>query len=32
VPMSARAAGMSYEALCCHLLAHASLDYKGAAQ
>ncbi len=30
VPMSARAAGMSYEALCCHLLAHASLDYKGA--
>jgi D-alanine-D-alanine ligase len=32
VPMSARAAGMSYEALCRHLLAHASLDYKGAAQ
>jgi D-alanine-D-alanine ligase len=32
VPMSARAAGMSYEALCCHLLAHASLDYKEAAQ
>jgi len=32
VPMSARAAGMSYEALCCHLLAHASLDYKGVAQ
>jgi D-alanine-D-alanine ligase len=31
VPMSARAAGMSYEALCCHLLAHASLDYKGVA-
>ena len=32
VPMSARAAGMSYEALCCHLLAHASLDYTWAAQ
>ncbi|MBM3397665.1 MAG: D-alanine--D-alanine ligase [Betaproteobacteria bacterium] len=32
VPMSARAAGMSYEALCCHLLAHAGLDYKEAAQ
>jgi D-alanine-D-alanine ligase len=32
VPMSARAAGMSYEALCCHLVAHASLDYKGVAQ
>jgi D-alanine-D-alanine ligase len=26
VPMSARAAGMSYEALCLHLLQHASLD------
>ena len=32
VPMSARAAGMSYEALCCHLLVHAGLDYKGAAK
>ena len=32
VPMSARAAGMSYEALCCHLVTHASLDYKGVAQ
>jgi D-alanine-D-alanine ligase len=32
VPMSARAAGLSYEALCCHLVAHASLDHKGAAQ
>ena len=27
VPMSARAAGMSYEALCVHLLEHASLDH-----
>ena len=26
VPMSARAAGMSYEALCLHLVQHASLD------
>jgi D-alanine-D-alanine ligase len=26
VPMSARAAGLSYEALCLHLLQHASLD------
>jgi D-alanine-D-alanine ligase len=26
VPMSARAAGMSYEQLCLHLLAHAALD------
>ena len=26
VPMAARAAGMSYEALCLHLLQHASLD------
>ncbi len=26
VPMSAKAAGMSYEALCLHLLAHAALD------
>jgi D-alanine-D-alanine ligase len=26
VPMSARAAGMSYEALCLHLLQHAALD------
>jgi D-alanine-D-alanine ligase len=26
VPMSARAAGMSYEALCLHLLQNASLD------
>lgn len=32
VPMSARAAGMSYEALCCYLLEHAGLDYKEAAQ
>ena len=32
VPMSARSAGMSFEALCCHLLAHASLDYKGSAK
>jgi D-alanine-D-alanine ligase len=28
VPMSARADGMSYEALCCHLLAEAALDYQ----
>ena len=27
VPMSARAAGMSYEALCLHLLQHATLDH-----
>ena len=27
VPMSAKAAGVSYEALCCQLLAAASLDY-----
>ncbi|WP_127996923.1 D-alanine--D-alanine ligase [Piscinibacter defluvii] len=27
VPMSARAAGMSYEQLCLHLLAHAALDH-----
>jgi D-alanine-D-alanine ligase len=26
VPMSARAAGISYEQLCLHLLAHAALD------
>jgi D-alanine-D-alanine ligase len=26
VPMSARATGMSYEALCLHVLASASLD------
>ena len=26
VPMSARAAGLSYEALCLHLLAQATLD------
>ncbi len=26
VPMSARAAGMSYEALCLHIVAHAALD------
>ena len=26
VPMSARAAGLSYEDLCLHLLAHATLD------
>ena len=31
VPMSAAADGMSYEALCCHLLASAALDYEGAA-
>ena len=31
VPMSARTAGMSYEALCCHLLAHAGLDHMEAA-
>ncbi len=31
VPMSARAAGMSYQALCCHLLAHAGLDNQEAA-
>ena len=31
VPMSAAAEGMSYEALCCHLLASAQLDYEGAA-
>ena len=30
VPMSAAAEGMSYEALCCHLLASAQLDYPGA--
>jgi D-alanine-D-alanine ligase len=29
VPMSAAADGMPYEALCCHLLASAALDYKG---
>jgi D-alanine-D-alanine ligase len=29
VPMSARAAGISYESLCCQLLADASLDDKG---
>jgi len=28
VPMSAAADGMSYEALCCHLLAQAALDYQ----
>jgi D-alanine-D-alanine ligase len=26
VPMSAKAAGMSYEQLCLHLVAHAALD------
>jgi D-alanine-D-alanine ligase len=31
VPMSAAADGMPYEALCCHLLASAALDYEGAA-
>lgn len=31
VPMSAAADGMPYEALCSHLLAHAALDYVGAA-
>jgi D-alanine-D-alanine ligase len=30
VPMSAAADGMSYEVLCCHLLANAALDYEGA--
>ena len=30
VPMSARAAGIGYEALCCQLLASATLDYPGA--
>lgn len=29
VPMSAAADGMSYSALCCHLLAAATLDYEG---
>jgi D-alanine-D-alanine ligase len=28
VPMSARADGLSYEDLCCHLLADAALDYQ----
>jgi len=32
VPMSAKAAGMSYEALCCHLLASATLDHVQEAQ
>jgi D-alanine-D-alanine ligase len=27
VPMSAKAAGLSYETLCCQLLAAASLDH-----
>jgi D-alanine-D-alanine ligase len=31
VPMSAAADGMPYEALCCHLLASAALDYEGVA-
>jgi D-alanine-D-alanine ligase len=31
VPMSAAADGMPYEALCCHLLACAALDYEGVA-
>jgi len=31
VPMSARAAGMDYEALCCQLLSSAALDYQGLA-
>lgn len=31
VPMSARAAGMDYEALCCQLLASATLDCRGLA-
>jgi D-alanine-D-alanine ligase len=31
VPMSAAADGMPYEALCCHLLASAALDYEEAA-
>jgi D-alanine-D-alanine ligase len=29
VPMSAAADGMPYQALCCHLLAEAALDYEG---
>ncbi len=32
VPMSARAAGISYEALCCQLLVAAALDHKQEAQ
>ena len=32
VPMSARAAGLSYEALCCQLLASTGLDYTQEAQ
>jgi D-alanine-D-alanine ligase len=32
VPMSARAAGISYESLCCQLLADASLDHQGGAR
>ncbi|MFN5097395.1 MAG: D-alanine--D-alanine ligase [Limnohabitans sp.] len=32
VPMSARAAGISYESLCCQLLAEASLDHQGGAR
>lgn len=31
VPMSAAADGMPYQALCCHLLATAALDYEGQA-
>jgi len=32
VPMSAKAAGMSYEALCMHLLASASLEHSSIAK
>jgi hypothetical protein len=32
VPMSAMAAGMSYEALCIHLLASASLEHSSASK
>jgi D-alanine-D-alanine ligase len=32
VPMSAKAAGISYEALCCQLLVSASLDHVQEAQ
>jgi D-alanine-D-alanine ligase len=32
VPMSAKAAGLSYEALCCQLLASATLDHVQEAQ
>jgi D-alanine-D-alanine ligase len=32
VPMSAKAAGMDYEALCLHLLSHAGLEHSVASQ